>query len=510
MESFHDAVLRLDADNAHVELVSLLRSKPPNIHETINVIFVLLGKVRLQSSFVLAKMLADAQYRHISVSVALCFGGLLYNQREEMKRGMASLADQAGKMTKEQKRYYLKSIILPVMPNMISSGMIGGRNEVMLRLVDILSLMDPHFCKLLDLDAPVPELSLAELQRHGREQTRLITYPLPPPDVPRQKRRVLVAARETVFMREGSRLCDIGPRITLSMKNYGWEAEFIGFKDSVKWWIILPEICRQKKIDVLVLEDGVITGSKGLNTIRASMIARLRQENPSLKIVGYQLDSWLKQDILQETSAIIDLVWDFSAPSLPIWQDPAIVNKVLFFPGPFADFCGTPEQPLQSDIVFAGSVKGWNWHRALWLDAADRMQLPVKRNLSTHTEDGLSALESYKLYMRRLTDSTCCLNFTMRPDIDHTCIVTARSFEVIFSGSLLVQESTPDMHSFFVSGEHYLEFSSVAELAAIVRFISDHKDEAEEIRRRGNAFALERYSSDNLIGYLDKALFFPD
>ncbi len=33
--------------------------------------------------------------------------------------------------------------------------------------------------------------------------------------------------------------------------------------------------------------------------------------------------------------------------------------------------------------------------------------------------------------------------------------------------------------------------------------------EAEEIRRRGNAFARERYSDEKLIGYLDKALFYP-
>ena len=67
-----------------------------------------------------------------------------------------------------------------------------------------------------------------------------------------------------------------------------------------------------------------------------------------------------------------------------------------------------------------------------------------------------------------------------------------------------------DMYHFFVPGEHYLEFSTLPELAALIRFVREHPAEAEVVRQQGHAFVKERYSDEKLIGYLDKALFFPD
>ena len=159
-------------------------------------------------------------------------------------------------------------------------------------------------------------------------------------------------------------------------------------------------------------------------------------------------------------------------------------------------------------MLFSGSVRGFNCPRAFWLSTAEHLNLPIKIKLSTHEEDGLSALESYALYMRGLTEATCCLNLTMRLDLDH--IVVGRSFEAILAGALLVQEATPGMHRYFIAGEHYLEFSTLAELSAIARFINENREEAEEIRRRGNAFALEHYSDEKLVGYLDALLYYPD
>ena len=509
MESFIETVLRLDANNDLAGLHEFVRGNPPKLHEMLDVIFQLLSKVRMQSSFVLALILANAGFKHINISLALIFSGMFLNKPEEEKRGMENLSAQTEMLTIEQKTYFFNHIITPVMAPMLVAFLENADHVRVLRLLDVLKILDPRFRTLFDWDAPVPEFSLAKLRQRGREQARIINYPLPPSGVPRQQQRVLVTGRETVFMRPDSRFNDLGPRITLAMNNYGWQAEFYGLNSSVDWWSAIPAICRQKKSDVLLLEDGLMVGNALMKGLRAKMIAQLRQDNPSLKIVGYLLDSWLKPTVFKETSALLDLVWDFSAPSLSIWQDPTVAKKVICLPCPSANIC-TPKQPLLSHMLFAGSVKGWNWHRAFWLSAIDRLKIPIKHSLSTHSPDGLSIMESYGLYMRRLADATCCFNLTMRPDIDHTCIVTGRSFETILSGSLLVQETTPDMHCFFVSGEHYLEFASLAELSSITQFITEHKEEAEEIRRCGNAFAREHYSEEKLVGYLDKALFFPD
>jgi spore maturation protein CgeB len=94
----------------------------------------------------------------------------------------------------------------------------------------------------------------------------------------------------------------------------------------------------------------------------------------------------------------------------------------------------------------------------------------------------------------------------MRPD--QSRIVTGRTFEAILAGALLAQEANPDMDYYFVSGEHYLSFSTFPELRAIARFIAEHPDDAEHIRRTGNAYGKATYNDDKLIGHLDRRLFF--
>ena len=62
------------------------------------------------------------------------------------------------------------------------------------------------------------------------------------------------------------------------------------------------------------------------------------------------------------------------------------------------------------------------------------------------------------------------------------------------------------MDYYFVAGEHYLEFTTFAELRAIARFLLDRPDEAEEIRSQGAAFAGERYNAYSIVGSLDRHL----
>ena len=131
---------------------------------------------------------------------------------------------------------------------------------------------------------------------------------------------------------------------------------------------------------------------------------------------------------------------------------------------------------------------------------------PIELQMSTHTEDGIPILESYTDYMRRIEKSACALNFSMRSDLSRT--ITGRSFEAPLAGALLIQEDAPEMDYYFVAGEHYLRFSSVAELRAIARYIAEKPEEAEEIRRAGNAFARAQYNDGKLVGYLDKQLFY--
>ena len=148
---------------------------------------------------------------------------------------------------------------------------------------------------------------------------------------------------------------------------------------------------------------------------------------------------------------------------------------------------------------------GYNWHRGLWLGAAQHAGLPIDRQLSTHKPDGLPVLESYGNYLRRLADATGSVNFSMREDLSQTA--TSRTFETTLSGALLVEEWSPDIDYYYAAGEHYLPFSSFSELWSIIRFVEENPDQAEEIRRNGTRFAREKYGNANIIANIDYLLF---
>jgi hypothetical protein len=234
------------------------------------------------------------------------------------------------------------------------------------------------------------------------------------------------------------------------------------------------------------------------------MIAELRRALPSLQVVGVYLDAWiLDPATIREAVSILDAVWSPS-PSQPVWQEATIAPKCIFSPPPFVIPRYVVVRQLVPQMFFGGAVMGYNWHRAFGLTAAAAAKLPIEKRLANHVFDGLPAMESSVGYMRELADATCAVNFSLRPDLSR--IATGRSFETCLAGSLLVQEASPDMDYYFVAGEHYLEFTTFAELCAIARFLSERPEEAEEIRTQGSEFARERYNAHSIVGTLDRHL----
>ena len=504
----------VDENIGSQEVFQLVSNGQYDASDILHAIKNLTGSPRLRIAFMLAMMMANANYKHEIIYFALSIGGMLFNSPEEEKRGLKALWSAVDQLSDEQQKAFFDNSIFPASIYVLEKGLRNSDHDLVLRFLEITKAADPPLRPIFDWDAPVPQISIEKMRQQGRERANLFNHPIPPTGLPRQQRRVLVTGRETFFQRgANSRLLDIGPRIASAMVIYGWQAELhiIGQKkDECR---LIAERCRLQKLDVLVLDDEVLGE---MRQAYIDMILQVRRDNPSIKIVGYRLDAWEinlyqnRKQTLITLSSYLDLVWDFDMPSLPIWKEPAFANKMLCMPCPFAWDQGTSDKPLTPHMLFSGSVKAFNWHRAFWMSAIERMKLPVTTKVSTHRPDGLPPLESYSLYMQGLMEATCCLNLVMRPDHHHSRIATGRSFETLLSGSLLVQEMSREMDYFFIPGEHYLEFSSVAELAAIVRFIDENREEAEAIRQRGHTFAREYYSDKRLIGFLDKALFFPD
>ncbi|MBF0460615.1 MAG: glycosyltransferase [Magnetococcales bacterium] len=505
---------RLDTTNDTSAWAAFLQDDTQDPNELVFALYHLLLQTRLRPAYILAAFLAEKGIQNPFLSIALGVGGLLFHNPEHEAYGLAQLTLQADQLLAEQPEVHdhiYKKIIEPTMTLLLASALPAADHAQTFRILSILQAFSPHFRTLFDWNAPIPEFSLAEMRRRGQaQQSLLLHYPLPPPEAPRPRRRVLVVIREYIFPdKPWSRPFDMGPRMVAAMNAYGWSTDFFPLKgvDLVAEAQAIVELCRQTGVELLFLDDDILLKAMPLRT---HLLAQLRQVNPSIKVVGCLIDSWeVAAEILQEGAAGVDLIWATDSASRPVWTDPALADKVLHLPIPSGtDPISPAERPLTDQPHFSGSISGYNWHRAFWVAAFERVGLPVQTHVATHATDGLSALDSYALYMRQLAEATSCINLTMRAN--QTCTVTFRSFETLLAGSLLVQEASPSMVRHFILGEHYLEFSTLAELIALMRFVRDHRAEAEAIRQRGHRFAQERYNDAKLIGYWDKALFFPE
>lgn len=510
MTAIAEAILQLDATNDIDGMVRYIQDGEHRPDDLVQAIYGLLLARALRPAYLMAMFLANRGHGSAIVAIAVAAGGLAFGNAVEEARGLALLRAQADALSPGERTNLYTGLLEPVIKSLLESTLRTSDHPLTLRILDILKAGAPLFRTIFDMDAAVPDLTLDELRRQGRAQSRLITYPSPPPSAPRPPRRAVIAIRELFFPNHpGSRPLDLGPRLVAAMEGYGWQPRFYGMpcRNLIDEYRTIAELCRAHAAEVLVLDDNLMEADYA-RPARTAMIARLRQELPDLKIVSILFDTWvLDRAVMTEALAGVDCVWETTSPSLPLWREPAFAGKLLHMQVPHAGNDAEPSAPLDGRLSFCGGVKGYNWHRAFWLAAASELGLPVSPRLSTHQSDGLPALESYALYMRHFRAAPCALNLSMRSD--QTCIVTGRSFETIVGGSLLVQETTPDMDYYFISGEHYLQFSTLADLRAVVRFLATHPDEAEEIRRAGNAFARERYGDDTLIGYLDCRLFHP-
>lgn len=472
----------------------------------ISAIWALLNDGIVRGAYLASKILHLRGVVSPIISFALYFGGVEMGHAEDIKTGKRLLGEQYDKQTdKMQLTTYnaLEPLILQQVSLAFASG--GEFTPHILSLLDLLKQIVPDFRTRFDLEAPAVPFNIDEVRARGRARARLVPLISPPDSAPRAPRRTIVAFREKVFPHfVNSRLLEQGPTMVAALNNYGWRARFHGLnfnKHEIEDAEALAAVCRAEKPDVLVLDAVIYNFPRPYQILHA-----LRRDLPDMKIVAVYFDAWsVRLKHLVGTANVTDLIWTVS-PDFEPWKSPEFANKVIQMVLPRGGDYGGPILPLQPKIFFGGGVAAYNWHRALWISAMRTEGLPLDTNLNAFFDDNLPPLESYQSFMRRLADARCAINFSMRQNMT-TLLVTGRSFEILAAGSLLVQEACPDMDCFFIGGEHYLPFSTFAELRGVVEFLKSQPDAAEQVRRRGNAFYRARYHDDKLIGYLDHALF---
>ncbi|MEO5333289.1 MAG: glycosyltransferase [Magnetococcus sp. YQC-5] len=503
-----------------VLLIEFLQNNQHAPHDLLLALLILLVTTKTGAAFICGMLLANSHYNHPLISVALAIGGLCYNNQEEEMRGLKNLRSQMNAFSLEQQKLFFKTVTHPnITVHIYEYGKLNHAheniqdwmkqllsNDKMMHLLAIFQAAAPFFWNTFDLNQSVPDLDPEELRRRGWAKARLVHRRSPPKDAPRQPRRVVVAMREFSILNH-SELSPLGERIVAAMSGYGWNAHLFNlqFGKENEYYKTIIEQCLSIDAEVLILDYDFFYKQWLYSDKPKIMIMELKQKKPSIKIVACLLDSWCVKDALNTNARLFDVLWTTDAPSLPLWSEPDISSKVLQCLIPIG-LNMKPDKPLRPYMLFSGEVR-YSWIRLFWLLlAVNKLNLPIQQKICTHQDDGLPVLDSYAIYLRGLADATCCINFSMRPDLSY--IYNGRCPETLLSGSLLVQETSYNIDYFFVAGEHYLEFSSVSELAAIARFITKYPEAAEEIRRRGNAFACEQFRDEKIIGYIDYLCFF--
>ncbi len=508
-----ETILRLSAAGDHNALLAYVQQDGQDTNQLVMAALQLLATNQFPSAYVVARAIASKSIAHPVAALALSIGGSMIGNPGDHQIGTDLLRRTVDLLEPEQQATIYSEIICKTVPNLVNHAFLNNNTEMMLQLLETLKAGVPSLRPIFDLQTPAAAFDLEQVRRRGRERATLIPMVQPPAGAPKAVHKAVVAVREyflgAVTDPKKSRLCEIGPRIADAFTAYGWPSHFYGmrFLDVEEDYRGIAEMCRQTGADILVLDDNLIQNEIAKKA-RTELVAQMKREIPGLKVISTYFDPWMlsAEDIIT-ASAMVDLIWTPS-PSLPVWDHPALKDKACMTLYPLGVDFAPPIGSLKTRLTFAGSVMGNNWHRALWLGAIKHEGLPVDPQISSHKADGLSALESYKVYLSRLADAQCSLNFSMRNDLQR--IFTSRTIETILSGALLIEEWSPDIGHYFVAGDHYLDFITFGELRSVAQFIESHPDTANAIRKAGADFARERYNDMRIVANIEARLYHPE
>ncbi len=510
MRAMFETIATLDAKGDYHGLHALLQDALSQVNQLISANGQLLIRARYQAAYLVSKHLAAAGVRHPIAAFAQGIGGVLFGDETWEAVGRSHLAAAVDAFTPAQQAMFFNKVVQPVTYRLIDWHIAHGQTGTLPRLLEILKAGTPGLREVFDLTAEAPPFDIQERVRAGRERARLVEYECPPAGARGEPKKAVVAMRRLYFEdNPKSRPHDVGPRICAAMNAYGWKADFCGFdsRNAEEGCRAIAGFCLREQPDVLILDDHILMVANAQKA-RDSLIAALRQRLPSLKTVAVHLDAWLLPPAsLKASAGSFDLFWLGGGAGMPVWEEPVFRGRIFNMPLPHAGNFAAPAGPLPEHMSFQGAFEAYNWHRICWWTAARQRQLPIGWQVSAHTDDGLSALDSYAAYMRRIAAAGISLNFSMRPDLSK--IVTGRVWEALVSGALLVTENCADMDRYLISGEHYLGFSTLPELASIARFLVEYPKQAETVRRQGHAFVREHYNDDRIIGCLDRLLHHP-
>jgi len=348
------------------------------------------------------------------------------------------------------------------------------------------------------LMAICPEALLA----HARQ---LETFAQGPPIEFDYSRTINQSVRGTVFFNEfrfgdGSRKNEAGYRIQKALSSKEWDVSLLSNAAIHNY-----SITTQKDFAIIDLLAFYGMTPDAISSILSKMRCYFR------KIILVDVDAWAGRynKLLRIVADQIDYVWGFTN-NWCLLNEPIFSNKCILFPciGGLDHLDAMAKSPLNwnaCEFNFTGSVQAYNLNRISWILGFIDRKLPIEINITDPTiDDGLDLSNSQHRYAQKLATTHASINLITRRDGARP--PTGRSFEVISLHRLLVQESCPEFHSYFVKGDHFLEFSGIEELDMIIDFVRSHPKTAQRVCSQGFDFYKDRYSCNKLVEHIQTFL----
>ncbi|MBF0185536.1 MAG: hypothetical protein HQM06_14280 [Magnetococcales bacterium] len=165
-ESLLDCIRRLDTANDIDGLLRHLQQATDPVTERIAATVQLLAESRLRAAYILAVLLRNQGVEHVAIAFALALGGLLFNQPEQVARGMQSLPGLLAALPAEPLATFRSHIALPQLLTWLQTVVDQQNGTLAGPLVKLALLVDPPLQQRLS--ATPPGASLAQAARIGQ------------------------------------------------------------------------------------------------------------------------------------------------------------------------------------------------------------------------------------------------------------------------------------------------------------------------------------------------------
>jgi hypothetical protein len=149
------------------------------------------------------------------------------------------------------------------------------------------------------------------------------------------------------------------------------------------------------------------------------------------------------------------------------------------------------EAPRDLPLTFIGSIN--HPSRPMVLSALLTADVAFEAIYGDRRRERTSTKEGYVEFLRR---SRATLNIAVHSDTEH--LVTARVWQAIACGTVLVEQENAGTASFFVPYLHYLPWDNVADIVQIARFLEKNDAYRKRLGKAGSDWYLEHYNAARL------------